>query len=376
MTGHPPAAGIVAAGSAAVPIVIGAVSMMLPLFLLGAAGGATTPPAGAVLCGAGGAGQTVAGIALTAEQLANAQTIVTVTASRQLPSDAAVVALTTAYTESALRNTTVQTDHDSEGLFQQRISIYTKQVADDPVRATTAFLDRLTRIPHWQNTPAAVDAQTVQISQRPDRYAPNQPLADALTGMLWPAAVAAAAQRSVPSGSDHPRAVTVPVIACGGDGANPSAGGHGNVVAGAPRIPPGLVITGSAAARTAVTFALAQLGRPYVFGAAGPDAFDCSGLTMAAWAAAGVALPHLAAAQAGQGTPEPADLSHAGSGDLVFIPGADGTPAAPGHVGMIVGRGGDGHLYLIQAPGWQNLPIEITDTSQWAGDIVGIRHIA
>lgn len=42
----------------------------------------------------------------------------------------------------------------------------------------------------------------------------------------------------------------------------------------------------------ALNFAKAQLGKPYVFGAAGPNAYDCSGLTMAAWAAAGVSLPH------------------------------------------------------------------------------------
>ena len=42
----------------------------------------------------------------------------------------------------------------------------------------------------------------------------------------------------------------------------------------------------------ALNFARAQLGKPYVFGAAGPNAFDCSGLTMRAWEAAGVSLPH------------------------------------------------------------------------------------
>jgi cell wall-associated NlpC family hydrolase len=46
------------------------------------------------------------------------------------------------------------------------------------------------------------------------------------------------------------------------------------------------------AARKAVNFALRQVGKPYVFGAAGPYSYDCSGLTMAAWASAGVHLPH------------------------------------------------------------------------------------
>lgn len=51
-------------------------------------------------------------------------------------------------------------------------------------------------------------------------------------------------------------------------------------------------------AAAAVAFARAQLGKPYRFGAAGPDAYDCSGLTMAAWAAAGVRMPHYSGAQA------------------------------------------------------------------------------
>ena len=49
---------------------------------------------------------------------------------------------------------------------------------------------------------------------------------------------------------------------------------------------------------TAVKFALQQVGKPYVYGAAGPDAFDCSGLVKAAWAAAGVVLPHNSEQQA------------------------------------------------------------------------------
>ena len=73
---------------------------------------------------------------------------------------------------------------------------------------------------------------------------------------------------------------------------------------------------------------------------------------MAAWAAAGVALPHLTVAQAHAAPRSPTNLSQAVGGDLVFIPGSDGTAANPGHVGMVAGYvdGTDGrHLYLIQA---------------------------
>jgi cell wall-associated NlpC family hydrolase len=96
---------------------------------------------------------------------------------------------------------------------------------------------------------------------------------------------------------------------------------HGHATASAP---------GGAAAP--VAYARAQLGRPYLWAGAGPDAFDCSGLTMMAWRAAGVTLPHYAAAQYAQGP----RVSQSEPGDLVFFAGADGTPAAPGHVGLVV----------------------------------------
>jgi cell wall-associated NlpC family hydrolase len=87
----------------------------------------------------------------------------------------------------------------------------------------------------------------------------------------------------------------------------------------------------------AVRTALAQLGKPYVWAAAGPDTFDCSGLTMVAWQAAGVQLPHLASAQQSMGTR--VDKSQLRPGDLVFF----GSPAY--HVAMYIGSG-----MIVQAP--------------------------
>jgi len=74
----------------------------------------------------------------------------------------------------------------------------------------------------------------------------------------------------------------------------------------------------SPAAATAVQTAEAQVGKPYQFGGGGPDSFDCSGLTMFAWASAGVALPHSAAAQAQLVAPIAPDLSDLAPGDLIF----------------------------------------------------------
>jgi len=335
------------------------------LLVAGAGAGPAQASAG---CGPAGTGQTVGPVRLDAEQVGNAQTITGVVAGRALGSYAAVIAVTTAYTESALRNSPVQTDHDSEGLFQQRVSIYTAAVAVDPVRATDAFLDRLVALPDWQHQPVGVDAQAVQRSAFPNRYQPNAALAQALVGLFWPAAAATAAD---------PPPSPAPAVCAGGGAAGNIVGPTGNNVAGTTTIPAGLVLTGTPAGRQAVAYALAQLGKPYVWAAAGPDAYDCSGLTMAAWARAGVALPHSAAAQTASGTPEPTDLTHAIGGDLVMIPGADGTAQTPGHVGMVAGyvdTAAGQHLYLIQAP-MTGIPVELTQASEWGGQVVDVRHI-
>jgi cell wall-associated NlpC family hydrolase len=95
------------------------------------------------------------------------------------------------------------------------------------------------------------------------------------------------------------------------------------------RIPSDVPASGRAAA--AVSYAMAQVGKSYVYGAAGPSAFDCSGLTMMAWAQAGVGLPHSSSAQSGSGTRIAAsDLQ---PGDLVFYY----SPIS--HVGMYIGNG-------------------------------------
>src|SRR5204863_8911900 len=80
------------------------------------------------------------------------------------------------------------------------------------------------------------------------------------------------------------------------------------------------------AAATAVNFAVSQLGKPYEWGATGPDTFDCSGLTSKAWAAAGRTIPRVAADQ--QGAAVSVAISDGQPGDLVFF----GSPAH--HVGL------------------------------------------
>ncbi|MEA2591985.1 MAG: peptidoglycan DL-endopeptidase CwlO [Actinomycetota bacterium] len=106
----------------------------------------------------------------------------------------------------------------------------------------------------------------------------------------------------------------------------------------------------SAAAR-AVETALKELGRPYRYGALGPSTFDCSGLTKFAYGAAGIVLPHSAAAQYGSG--RRVNRNQLQPGDLIFWKGL-------GHVGMYIGAG-----RMVHAPQTGQL-VTITSIDQGA----------
>jgi cell wall-associated NlpC family hydrolase len=97
-------------------------------------------------------------------------------------------------------------------------------------------------------------------------------------------------------------------------------------------------------ALAALDFALAQVGRPYVWGATGPDSYDCSGLTWRSYSAAGIALPRVSADQHALGG-TPVAIAGLLPGDLVFFATASWDPGAVHHVGMYVGRG-----LMVDAP--------------------------
>lgn len=88
----------------------------------------------------------------------------------------------------------------------------------------------------------------------------------------------------------------------------------------------------SPGAATAIAFARAQLGKPYRYATSGPNTYDCSGLTMAAWGAAGVRLPHFSGAQYSMLPHVP--LSAIQPGDLVFY-----GPGGANHVSLYIGGG-------------------------------------
>ena len=118
--------------------------------------------------------------------------------------------------------------------------------------------------------------------------------------------------------------------------ASAAGGGGGGGGAASPTFSSAPIPVGAGAGE-AVAAARSRLGDPYVWGAAGPNAFDCSGLIMWAWGHAGVALPHFSGAQYSSTTH--ISMSQLQPGDLVF-------PANPGdHVAMYVGGG-----QIIEAP--------------------------
>ncbi|MFE1444978.1 C40 family peptidase [Streptomyces olivaceoviridis] len=151
--------------------------------------------------------------------------------------------------------------------------------------------------------------------------------ATASTAAPFPAAPATTAATAAVPSSTVPFATPTPATPAPAAATPPAAA------------PPAAAPSGTYAtkARKAIAFARAQVGKPCVWGAAGPGSYDCAGLTQAAWKSAGVTLPRTAREQADAGTPvAPAD---ARPGDLVFF------HDDAGHVGLCTGDG-----MMIHAP--------------------------
>ena len=141
---------------------------------------------GSTLLAAGGsapAGLSVDGVALDAEQLANAAVIAATGRQLGIGEHGVVVALATAAQESRLRNLDYG-DADSVGLFQQRPSQGWGQVSElmRPDYAATKFYEALARVPGWEQLPVTEAAQAVQRSAFPTAYARWETLAAALAG--------------------------------------------------------------------------------------------------------------------------------------------------------------------------------------------------
>jgi cell wall-associated NlpC family hydrolase len=136
-----------------------------------------------------------------------------------------------------------------------------------------------------------------------------------------------------------------------------------------PGTPPPTVVT-------AVGWALAQLGTPYSFGGDCTDAHsgnpahqcDCSSLVQQAYRAAGITLPRTTSQQVHAGAAVP-NLNQLLPGDLLFIPGSDGTITNPRHVGLYLGNG-----LLIHAPRTGD-HVKIVKQSSWQAHLAQVRRI-
>jgi peptidoglycan DL-endopeptidase CwlO len=144
----------------------------------------------------------------------------------------------------------------------------------------------------------------------------------------------------------------------------PEAGASSPPTSTAPTPPartPHVPTASSSVVEKAIGFALAQVGKPYVWGTAGPSTYDCSGLTMASYAAAGISLPHSAAQQYGYGTH--VSFNQLEPGDLMFY------YSPIGHVTMYIGDG-----RMISAPQTGDV-VKVIPASDDMSDFVGATRL-
>jgi cell wall-associated NlpC family hydrolase len=262
-----------------------------------------------------------------------------------------VIAVATALQESDLFNVGdlgPDNDHDSLGLFQQRPSMGWGTPAQimNPEYAAGAFYTALGTVPGWATMPLTQAAQRVQKSAYPDAYAKHEARAAAIVA-----------------------AFTGGGVCDGGDGANG---------AGVP-LPAGFTLPADAPAPVvaAIGWALAQRGTPYTFGGdctaphSGVPArqCDCSSLVQQAYRAGGVSLPRTTDQQVHAGTAVTGGAANLRPGDLIFIPGGDGSMSDPGHVGLYIGSG-----LIVQAPHTGDV-VKISALSGWANQIAAIRRV-
>ncbi|MEV4394678.1 NlpC/P60 family protein [Nonomuraea sp. NPDC049607] len=122
----------------------------------------------------------------------------------------------------------------------------------------------------------------------------------------------------------------------------------------------GIKYTGPASGNAAAVlrFAFAQVGKPYIFGGTGPRGYDCSGLTQAAWRAAGVSLPRTTWQQWAWGSGRKVDIKDLQPGDLIFSEGL-------GHVSIYAGGG-----KIVHAPQTGDV-VKVVRLSDYRRPLVG-----
>jgi cell wall-associated NlpC family hydrolase len=280
-----------------------AVAVILPIVLVAAAAGGIasvlTSISRADCAPVGSPAASVAGY--RPDQMTNAATIIALGKQLNVPEQGWVVAIVAAMAESGLRNLD-HGDRDSLGLFQQRPSQGWGTPAQimNPTLSATQFYRHLLAVRGWQQMSVNDAAQAVERSGFPSAYAQHEQAAREVVGTLRGS--------TCTTGSGDCYHVQVP----------------------------------NSAALVAINYACGQRGLPYIWGGNGPQdgGFDCSGLTTAAYGAAGITLSRTADAQYRAGPHVPAGQPLL-PGDLVFY----GTERHVHHVGLYLGAG-----LMIDAP--------------------------
>ncbi|WP_199433856.1 C40 family peptidase [Qaidamihabitans albus] len=234
---------------------------------------------------------------LDAEQRDIVALIISIGKERGLSPRAWQIAIQAGMTESGLRNLNYG-DRDSLGIFQMRPSMGWGTVAQvtNPPYQVNKFYDVLESVPDWQNRRPGDVAQAVERSAFPDRYHEWEPMAVHLVENM---------------------------------GNVPDAAGCGEGMGAA--LPP------NEAAATAIEFALGEQGKPYVWGATGPNSYDCSGLMLRAFEAAGITVPRVSRDQYKAGAMLP--VEEAQPGDMLFWAYDPADPSTIHHVAMYLGDG-------------------------------------
>jgi peptidoglycan DL-endopeptidase CwlO len=122
---------------------------------------------------------------------------------------------------------------------------------------------------------------------------------------------------------------------------------------------------GSGSASSIVNKAFEFLGRPYVYGASGPKAFDCSGFTMYVYSAYGISLPHYTVSQSQMGLA--VSKANLEAGDLVFF----NTEGFISHVGIYIGGG----QFIHASSGSKKITVSDLDSSYYSTRYVGARRL-
>ncbi|MFL6144943.1 MAG: C40 family peptidase [Labedaea sp.] len=262
---------------------------------------------------------------LTDDQRGTVALIIAIGKQRQLPARAWQVAIQAGMTESGLRSLD-HGDSDSLGIFQMRPSMGwgSPVQVTDPVYAINKFYDVLQGVPNWQEQRPGESAQDVERSAFPDRYHRWEAMAAHLIGNVG--------------------AVT-----------DPTGCGQGvGLLLPAP----------TAAAGSALNFALGQQGKPYEWGAPTDQqgSFDCSSLMLQAYRAAGITLPRVSRDQFRAGALLP--VAQAQPGDLLFWAYDPSNPATIHHVAMYLG---DGKIVEAQQTG---VPVHVRPVSWTEAELV------